>query len=152
MGALDEVAVYFSGPAEAEADLNARTFRNSAEEKLYREQRKKVIDTQVSMIRDSALDRMEGVQEDASSYHEESQAHLLAAQEIRQKIKNREIPAKEARSEIAKLNKEAERLAILAETLPSDYAKALHDRDHPRDVLEHLYRTYPQLGGMQFPI
>jgi hypothetical protein len=64
-------------------------------------------------------------------------------------MKNREITPKEARTEIAKLNKEAERLAILAETLPNDYAKALHDRDHPRDVLEFLYRTYP-VGPMRF--
>lgn len=149
MGALDEVGVFFGSPAEAEADLDTRTYRNSVEEKQYREQRKKVIDGQESMIRDSALERMEIVQQDAAGYHEEAQVHLLAAQDIREKVKNREISAKEARHEIAKLNKEAERLAILAESLPSDYAKALHDRDHPRDVLEFLYRTYP-IGPIRF--
>jgi hypothetical protein len=149
VGALDEAGVYFGSPAEAEADLNSRTFRNSLEERLYRDGRKKIIDEQVAPIRDGAAQLMEQSQQDADEGDEAAQAHLVAVQDLREQMKNREITPKEARTEIAKLNKEAERLAILAETLPNDYAKALHDRDHPRDVLEFLYRTYP-VGPMRF--
>lgn len=150
MTVFDEAGVYFGSPAEAIADLNTRTYRNSLEERLFREGREKVIEEQASMVRDGAAQLMEQVQQDADEYHEAAQAHLVAAQDLRERMKNREIGEKEARTEIAKLNREAENLAILAETLPNDYAKALHDRDHPRDVLEFLYRTYP-IGPMQFP-
>lgn len=149
MGALDEAGVYFRSPAEAEADLANRTFRNSLEEKLYRQGRERVIEEQAAMIRVGAAELMEGTQQDAAEYHEAAGMYLGAVQDLREKMKSREITAKEARTEIANLNKEAERLSILAETLPSDYAKALHDRDHPRDVLEFLYRTYP-VGPMRF--
>jgi hypothetical protein len=151
MGVLDEAGVFFNSPADAEADLNARTYRNSLEERLYREGRAKVIEEQASMIRSGAAELMEGVQQDAAEYHEAAEMNLLAVQDLREQMKNREIAAKEARAQIAKLNKEAERLAILAETLPSDYAKALYDRDHPRDVLNLLYQRYP-IGPMQFPL
>ena len=151
MGLLDEAGVYFDSPAEAEADLNSRTYRNSLEEKLYRQGRDKVIEEQASKIRDGAAGLMEQAQQDAAEYHEAAERHLAVVQDLREQMKNREITAKEARTQIAKLNKEAGRLAILAETLPSDYAKALHDRDHPRDVLNLLYQRYP-IGPMAFPI
>lgn len=149
MTALEGAGVYFGSPAEAENDLNVRTFRNSLEERLYRDGRKKVIDEQESMIRDGSQERMALTEQDADGGREEAEELLARAQGIRNRIKERDISAKDARDEIAKLNKEAERLAILAQTLPSDYAKALHDRDHPRDVLEFLYRTYP-VGPMRF--
>lgn len=149
MGALDQAGVYFRSPAEAEADLDNRPYRNSLEEKLYREGRKKVIDEQAGKISEGAAQLMEAAEQDADEYHEAAQMHLLAVQDLREKMKHREISPKEARAEIAKLNKEAERLAILATTLPDDYAKALYDRDHPRDVLEFLYQKYP-VGPMRF--
>ncbi|RBY95755.1 hypothetical protein DQ237_11380 [Blastococcus sp. TF02-8] len=149
MGDLEGAGVFFASPAEAEADLNSRTFRNSLEEKLYRDGRKRVIDEQESLIRDGAVQLMEAAQEDADGYRQEAEELLAEAQAIRKRMKRREIPAKEARDRIADLNKKAGRLVILAETLPGDYAKALHDRDHPRDVLEFLYRKYP-LGPIRF--
>jgi hypothetical protein len=149
MGALDEAGVYFNSPAEAEADLNSRTYQNSVEEKLYREERLKGIEKQAAMVRDGAVQLMQAVEEDAGEYDEAAQMYLVAVRDLRKRIKNRDIPSKEARTEIAKLNKEAERLAILADTLPNDYAKALHDRDHPRAVLDLLYQRYP-LGPMRF--
>lgn len=149
MGALEDAGVYFESPAHAEADLNTRTYRNSLEEKLYREGRKKVIDEQAAMVRDGASKLMKKVQKDAADHDEAAQMYLGAAQDLRRRMKNREITPKEARKEIAKLNMEAENLSILAESLPNDYAKALHDRDHPRDVLEFLYRKYP-VGPMRF--
>lgn len=149
MGALDEAGVYFATPAAAMADLDGRPFRNSLEETLYRQEREKAIDEQAAMVRDGAVQLMQAAEQDADEYNEAAQMHLVAVQDLRDRMKNREISPKEARTEIAKLNKEAERLAILAETLPSDYAKALYDRDHPRDVLEMLYRKYP-VGPMRF--
>jgi hypothetical protein len=148
VGVLDE-GVYFASPAEAEADLNNRTFKNSLEERLYREGRQKVIDEQAAMVRDGAAQLMAQAEQDADEYHEAAQMYLAAVRDLRGKMKNREISPKEARTEIAKLNKEAEHLSIFASTLPNDYAKALYDRDHPRDVLELLYRKYP-VGPMRF--
>lgn len=150
MGLLDEAGVYFNSPAEALQDLDNRTYRNSLEERLYREGRERVIGEQAALIRSGAAELMARTEQDADEYHEAAEMHLVAVQDLREKMKNREITAKEARTAIAKLNKEAEHLAILAETLPSDYAKALHDRDHPRAVLDLLYQRYP-IGPMQFP-
>jgi len=151
MNLIDGAGSFFASPAEAEADLDNRTYRNSLEEKLYREGRKKVIDEQASLVRNGAAELMEATQKDADTYREEAEAVLAETQKIRKQIRRREIPVKEARKEIAKLNMEAERLSILAKTLPGDYSKALHDRDNPRAVLDFLYSTYPEVGPIQFP-
>jgi hypothetical protein len=139
-------------PKEWRAWLANAAVPNPQVFKQYEQAGEQVIRDLVTPIVQGARDSQNAMNDELAELIQVASGQEARLAELRQKIKRREIPAKEARKERDRIRREEMKLSQLLESITDAWARETYVADHPEDVLNVLYDRYPALPRPQFPI
>lgn len=120
--------------------------------KRYEQAGEQIIRDLVTPIVEGARDNLAAMNDEAAELIQAADGHEAALEELRRKIKRREITSKDARKERDRIRREEMKLSQLLESITATYERELYVRDHPEDTLNFLYEQYPALPRPQFPV
>jgi chromosome segregation ATPase len=137
---------------EVDAVLAAAAFPNSTVEREIRAACDRVKADVIRPVVQNAQQSLMGCDDEAAELAQATAGHRQASKDLRRRIKRHEISAKEARTELDKLKREAIVLDKKREAIVAHYETELYVRDHAEEYLDVLYDRYPSLTRPQFPI
>lgn len=139
-------------PAQARAVLTAATFPNSTVEQAVKAEVERVIADLTGPIVHGCIESLKAMNDEAAELAQAAAGHDQALEDLRRKIKRREISAKDARKERDRIRREEMKLTQLLDSITAAYEREVYVRDHPEDTLNALYDKYGALQRPQFPI
>jgi Skp family chaperone for outer membrane proteins len=139
-------------PAQARAALRELNAPNPLVFKSYEDDIERRIAELTGPIVQGARDSLAAMNEELAELVQAGVGHGEALEELRRKVKRREITAKDARKERDRIRREEMKLSQLLDSITAAHEREFYVRDHPEDVLNVLYDRYPALPRPQFPI